>query len=132
MIDYVPRGTYDFSLDMSSLDNNSNCLNILTTLPYLPVPFTFKEDLAQEILEAVEILVKYSGYIERESRLADKMTKLESLSIPEDFDYSKVTSLSYESRQKLMKHKPRTISQASRIPGVSPADISVLLVFFGR
>ncbi|MBQ2243260.1 MAG: tRNA uridine-5-carboxymethylaminomethyl(34) synthesis enzyme MnmG [Bacteroidales bacterium] len=132
MIDYVPRGTYDFSIDMSSLDNNSNCLNILTTLPYLPVPFTFKEDLAQEILESVEILVKYSGYIERESRLADKMTKLESLSIPEDFDYSKVTSLSYESRQKLMKHKPRTISQASRIPGVSPADISVLLVFFGR
>ena len=132
MIDYVPRGTYDFSIDISSLDNNSNCLNILTTLPYLPVPFTFKEDLAHEILESVEILVKYSGYIERESRLADKMTKLESLSIPEDFDYSMVTSLSYESRQKLMKHKPRTISQASRIPGVSPADISVLLVFFGR
>ena len=86
----------------------------------------------QEILESVEILIKYSGYIERESRLADKMTKLESLSIPENFDYSKVTSLSYESRQKLMKHRPRTISQASRIPGVSPADISVLLVFFGR
>ena len=88
--------------------------------------------MSQEILESVEILVKYSGYIERESRLADKMTKLESLSIPEDFDYSKVTSLSYESRQKLIKHRPTTIAQASRIPGVSPADVSVLLIFFGR
>jgi tRNA uridine 5-carboxymethylaminomethyl modification enzyme len=76
--------------------------------------------------------VKYAGYIDRELQLAQKIKNLENLSIPEDFDYSKVTSLSMESRLKLTKHRPRNIAQASRIPGVSPADISVLLVYFGR
>ena len=132
LISFVPRGTYSFNVELSSELHSTNSINAVKCLPYLPAPFAFKDNLMQEILESVEILIKYSGYIERESRLADKMTKLESLSIPENFDYSKVTSLSYESRQKLMKHRPRTISQASRIPGVSPADISVLLVFFGR
>lgn len=88
--------------------------------------------LKSEILESVEIAVKYRGYIEREKRIADKILRLENVAIPEDFDFSKVTSLSIESRQKLIKHRPTTIAQASRIPGVSPADISVLLVFFGR
>lgn len=88
--------------------------------------------LENEILESVEIAVKYRGYIEREKRIADKILRLENVAIPEDFDFSKVTSLSIESRQKLIKHRPTTIAQASRIPGVSPADISVLLVFFGR
>ena len=64
--------------------------------------------------------------------MADKILKLEDIQIPEKFDYSTLTSISTESRQKLNKHKPKTISQASRIPGVSPADISVLLVYFGR
>jgi tRNA uridine 5-carboxymethylaminomethyl modification enzyme len=88
--------------------------------------------LGKEILESSEIAVKYRGYIEREKRIADKILKLENITIPEDFDFSKVTSLSIESRQKLIKHRPTTIAQASRIPGVSPADVSVLLVFFGR
>jgi tRNA uridine 5-carboxymethylaminomethyl modification enzyme len=85
-----------------------------------------------EILESVEIAVKYRGYIQREQRIAEKILKLEDVRIPENFDFLKVTSLSIESRQKLEKHRPTTISQASRIPGVSPADVSVLLVYFGR
>ncbi len=88
--------------------------------------------LKDEILESVEIAVKYRGYIQREQRIADKILKLEDVVIPDNFDFLKVTSLSIESRQKLMKHRPTTIAQASRIPGVSPADVSVLLVYFGR
>lgn len=88
--------------------------------------------MAREVLESAEIFVKYKGYIEREKRIADKILKLEDVRIPEKFDYSTLTSLSIESRQKLEKHRPKTISQASRIPGVSPADISILLVYFGR
>lgn len=88
--------------------------------------------LQDEILESVEIAIKYRGYIQREQRIADKILKLENVTIPEDFDFLKVSSLSIESRQKLMKHRPTTIAQASRIPGVSPADVSVLLVYFGR
>lgn len=88
--------------------------------------------LVKEIIESAEILVKYKGYIDREKRIADKILKLEEVKIPDDFDYTSLKSLSIESRQKLEKHRPKTISQASRIPGVSPSDISVLLVCFGR
>ncbi len=91
-----------------------------------------KSILPDELLESVEIAVKYRGYIQREQRIADKILKLENIIIPNDFDFLKVTSLSIESRQKLMKHRPTTIAQASRIPGVSPADVSVLLIYFGR
>ena len=132
LINFVPRGTLGMGTDLDFLDFENSALSFAKQLPYKPSSLTIDSNLEKEVLESVEILIKYSGYIERESRLADKMIKLESLSIPEDFDYSKVTSLSYESRQKLIKHRPRTISQASRIPGVSPADISVLLVYFGR
>lgn len=88
--------------------------------------------LANEVLQDVEIAIKYKGYIERESRIAEKMRRLETLQIPDNFDYTSVTSLSTEGRQKLMLHRPQTIGQASRIPGVSTSDISVLLVWFGR
>ena len=91
-----------------------------------------KSILDNEILESVEIAVKYRGYIQREQRIAEKILKLEDVRIPDNFDFLKVTSLSIESRQKLVKHRPTTIAQASRIPGVSPADVSVLLVYFGR
>ena len=84
------------------------------------------------IIEDVEIAVKYQGYIDRERRLADKIMRLENIRIPDDFDFSQVQSLSTECRIKLARYKPRTIAQASRISGVSPADISVLLVYFGR
>ncbi len=87
---------------------------------------------ACELLSSAEIAIKYKGYIEREKRLADKILRLEDVKIPEKFDYMVLKSISIESRQKLEKHRPKTIAQASRIPGVSPADISVLLVYFGR
>ena len=86
----------------------------------------------REILDSSEISIKYKGYIQREQQMADKIMRLENLSIPENFDFDKVESLSIECRQKLKKYAPRTIAQASRISGISPADISVLLVYFGR
>jgi tRNA uridine 5-carboxymethylaminomethyl modification enzyme len=89
-------------------------------------------NLDQEILEQAEIQVKYSGYIEKERNNADKLTRLEEVKIPENFDYSKIKSMSIEARQKLSKIRPITISQASRISGVSPSDISVLLIYMGR
>ena len=85
-----------------------------------------------EILEQAEIQVKYSGYIEKERNNANKLTRLEDVKIPEDFDYNKIKSMSIEARQKLGKIRPITISQASRISGVSPSDISVLLIYMGR
>jgi len=91
-----------------------------------------ENQLDREVLEQVEIQVKYSGYIEKEKNNAAKLTKLEGIRIPENFDYSRLKSLSYEAREKLSQIQPRTISQASRISGVSPNDISVLLVFMGR
>jgi tRNA uridine 5-carboxymethylaminomethyl modification enzyme len=89
-------------------------------------------DVDQEILEQAEIQVKYSGYIEKERNNADKLTRLEDVKIPDSFDYDKIKSLSYEAKEKFKKIKPITISQASRISGVSPSDISVLLIYMGR
>ncbi len=86
----------------------------------------------REVLDSCEINIKYKGYIQREQQMADKIMRLENLIIPEGFDFDRVESLSIECRQKLKKYSPRTIAQASRISGVSPADISVLLVYFGR
>ena len=86
----------------------------------------------KEVADSVEIAIKYKGYIDREQRIADKIQRLEDLIIPEDFDFDRVSGLTIECRQKLKRYTPRTIAQASRISGVSPADISVLLVYFGR
>ena len=85
-----------------------------------------------EVTDSVEIMIKYKPYIERESQEAKKLQTLENLIIPEDFDFDRVSGLSIECRQKLKKYAPRNIAQASRISGVSPSDISVLLVYFGR
>ena len=85
-----------------------------------------------EILEQAEIQVKYSGYIEKERNNANKLLRLEDLKIPEDFDYNNIKSMSIEAKQKLSKIRPVTISQASRISGVSPSDVSVLLIYMGR
>ena len=101
-------------LDLNSLDNQ--------------VSVNYK----REILDSSEISIKYKGYIQREQQMADKIMRLENLVIPDDFDFDRVESLSIECRQKLKKYTPKTIAQASRISGVSPADISVLLVYFGR
>jgi tRNA uridine 5-carboxymethylaminomethyl modification enzyme len=94
--------------------------------------FFIKEQIDITILEQVEIHLKYSGYIEKERSNADKLNRLENVIIPKMFNFDKVTSLSYEAREKLSKIQPSTISQASRISGVSPSDISVLLVYMGR
>jgi tRNA uridine 5-carboxymethylaminomethyl modification enzyme len=90
------------------------------------------EYVYEEVLQSAEISIKYQGYIEREKAIADKLRRLENLRIPEDFDFSKVASLSMECRIKLNRYRPRTIAQAARISGVSPADIQVLLIYFGR
>ena len=93
---------------------------------------TVDADYRRQVLESVDTYIKYKGYIEREERQAEKLSRLEYIRIPASFDYSAISSLSIESRQKLNKYRPETIAQASRIPGVSPADISVLFVYFGR
>ncbi len=87
---------------------------------------------AGEILEAVEISIKYEGYITREKLMADKIRRLEKIKLDENFDYERLKSISTEARQKLSRLKPKTIGQASRISGVSPSDISVLLIYMGR
>ena len=91
-----------------------------------------EHDLNEEIIEQTEIQIKYSGYIEKEKNNADKLTRLEYVKIPKEFDYTQVKSMSYEAREKLHAVQPATVAQASRISGVSPNDISVLLVFLGR
>ena len=91
-----------------------------------------EHDLDYDVLQQTEIQVKYAGYIEKEKNNADKLNRLEGIKIPENFDYNKLKSLSYEAREKLTTIKPATVSQASRISGVSPNDISVLLVYMGR
>ena len=91
-----------------------------------------KNELTEEEKTCAEVEVKYAGYIEKERNNADKLNRLESVRIPDNFDYDKIVSLSFEGREKLKKIRPVTLSQASRISGVSPADISVLLIYMGR
>ncbi|MDF4201437.1 tRNA uridine-5-carboxymethylaminomethyl(34) synthesis enzyme MnmG [Maribacter sp. SA7] len=94
--------------------------------------FVKENKFDNEILEQAEVQIKYSGYIAKEKLNADKLHRLEAVKIPENFDYSKLKSLSFEAREKMTKIQPVTISQASRISGVTPSDISVLLVYLGR
>lgn len=96
------------------------------------VEYIENNNLDREMLEQAEVQVKYSGYIEKERNNADKLNRLEDIRIPESFDYDKVKSLSYEAKEKMKKIRPVTISQASRISGVSPTDVSVLLIHMGR
>lgn len=94
--------------------------------------FIIDNDIDKEIIEQTEIHVKYAGYIEKEKNNADKLNRLENVLIPNNFNYNKVKSLSFEAREKLTNIQPTTISQASRISGVTPSDVSVLLVYMGR
>src|SRR5210317_214354 len=96
------------------------------------VAYVRENNFSREVLEQAEIQIKYAGYIEKEKNNADKLQRLEHVKIPADFDYSLLKSLSYEAREKLQEIQPVSIAQASRISGVSPSDISVLLVFLGR
>ena len=131
-----------FETSLNSTDDSSalySAFDILKFNTEYPLPSTdvdlnsvINNNYKNEILSSSEISIKYKGYIQREQQMADKISRLENLSIPEGFDFDKVESLSIECRQKLKKYSPRTIAQASRISGVSPSDISVLLVYFGR
>ncbi|MCI1719968.1 MAG: tRNA uridine-5-carboxymethylaminomethyl(34) synthesis enzyme MnmG [Bacteroidales bacterium] len=152
LLKIVPRGTKvispakeldgKYSATDEILNNPAKRLSALSakkftfSFPYRPAKISLKTkqkfQLSDETLQSVEIAIKYRGYIEREKLQADKMHRLEGMKIPAKFDYTKVYSLSTEGRQKLILHQPATIAQASRIPGVSPSDISVLLIFFGR
>ena len=115
LLNFVPRGTFSkFSVDIPEGDSYGEKYG------------------RKEIIDSVGIGIKYKGYIEREKSIAEKIARLEDLKIPQDFDFEKVSGLTIECRQKLSRYKPSTIAQASRISGVSPADISVLLVYFGR
>ena len=94
--------------------------------------FVEKSGITAEVIEQAEIQIKYKGYIEREKLLAEKLRRLENITIPDGFDFMQMNALTIEARQKLTKIRPETIGQASRIPGVSPADINVMLIKFGR
>jgi tRNA uridine 5-carboxymethylaminomethyl modification enzyme len=106
--------------------------DLIPVLPELDAILQDSGNLRAEIIEAAEINIKYKGYIEREKLLADKIGRLESIKIPSGIDYSILKSISTEARQKLGKQKPETIGVASRISGVSPSDISVILLYMGR
>lgn len=113
------------------LRNGVSLAGVIGALPRL-AKFVDDNGIGESEIEEAEIEIKYSGYIERERLVADKLHRLENIAIPADFDYASMQSLTIEARQKLMRIRPTTIAQASRIPGVSPADVNVLLVRFGR
>ena len=120
------RKIFDFVLR-----NGITLAGLIGVLPKLR-KFVADNGITDEIIEEAEIEIKYSGYIEREKQVAEKLHRLEDIAIPDGFDYSSMQSLTIEARQKLLRIRPTTIGQASRIPGVSPADVNVLLVRFGR
>ena len=107
-------------------------LDIMSMKNNLPKLEKALEGFSREVLEQVEIQVKYDVYIEKENELVQKMSQLEDLLIPDAFDYSKLVSLSNEARQKFTRIKPRTLGQASRISGVNPSDVQILMVYMGR
>ena len=111
--------------------NNTSFETLQEVLPKLK-KFIEKNVINEEVIEEAEIQIKYKGYIEREKFIAEKLHRLENISIPDNFDYFSMNALTIEARQKLNRIRPTTIGQASRIPGVSPADVNVLLVKFGR
>ena len=106
--------------------------NLSDSIPALKRAMNLPENRKEEIAEAAEIRIKYKGYIEREKAVADKMHRLENIKIKGRFRYKELHEISTEGRQKLEKINPETLAQASRIPGVSPSDINVLLILLGR
>ena len=111
---------------------NVTIMGLAEALPELKEKIETLGARKEEIVESTEINIKYKGYIEREKLAADKLRRLDNIRLPKDFDYNSVQSLSTEARQKLIRIQPNTIGEASRIPGVSPNDVSVLLVLMGR
>lgn len=109
-----------------------NILQLSEYIPELKELLDSIEDRREEVIEAAEVRIKYAGYIERERMVADKIARLENIRLKSDFDYNSLQQLTIEARQKLSRIRPETVGQASRIPGVSPADINILLVLLGR
>lgn len=109
-----------------------NIANLAPLIPALQRELDKIPNRKEEIIEAAEILIKYSGYIDREKMIADKINRLENIRIKDKFDYNSIKALSTEARQKLSAIDPETIAQASRIPGISPSDINILLILLGR
>ena len=107
-------------------------VNLEDMIKHVPSLSTYFKNVPRETRQQVEIQIKYEAYINKEKELANKALILEELSIPDNFDYNKVKSLSTEGRQKFMKIKPRTLGQAGRISGVNPTDIQILMVYMGR
>ncbi len=120
------------SLSIAHLALSSNCSYPLSRLDLSKANDSIESNLRNEVVQSVEVAIKYKGYIEREKKVADKLHSLERLIIPENFDFDRIQGLSIECRQKLKRYAPKTIAQASRISGVSPSDIQVLLVYVGR
>lgn len=109
-----------------------NLEDIISNTERLKPAFNLNDEFTRSIIQEAEILIKYEGYIEKEKEVADKLIRLENVKLSPDFDYNALHSLTIEARQKLTAQKPQTLGQASRISGVSPADIAVLAVFLGR
>lgn len=109
-----------------------NLRDMIENVDYLKTNYDLSNESVRNIIEEAEIIVKYEGYIDKEREVADKLNRLENVKLSPDFDYYALNSLTMEAREKLTKHKPQTLGQASRISGISPADISVIAVFLGR
>ena len=109
-----------------------NLRDMINSIDYLKENYDLSNESIRNIVEEAEIIVKYEGYIDKEREVADKLNRLENVKLSPDFDYYALKSLTMEAREKLTKHKPQTLGQASRISGISPADISVIAVFLGR
>jgi tRNA uridine 5-carboxymethylaminomethyl modification enzyme len=107
-------------------------IDLLALMKAIPTLNEVLEPYDQEVLEEAEIQVKYDTYIQKEKELVNKMSQLEDLKIPDNFNYDKLVSLSNEARQKFGKIQPRTLGQASRISGVNPSDVQILMLFMGR
>ena len=114
------------------LARNEISLRILTDKISALSRFVEENEIMPEVIDHIEMQSKYGGYIERERLAAEKLNRLENIRIRDDFDFNSLQSITIEARQKLSRIRPKTIGQASRIPGVSPADINVLLIYFGR
>lgn len=109
-----------------------NLLEVILALDFLSAKYDLNDRFVRECVQEAEILIKYDGYITKEYDLVKKLNRLEYVKLPADFDYHTLTSLSFEAREKLHKYRPENLGQASRISGISPADISVLAIFLGR
>lgn len=120
LIDLIQRPQLNITLLAPHIDALQNAINAIPA------------ERREEIVEAAEVLIKYSGYIERERAVADKLRRLDEVRIPAGFEFDTINSLSTEARQKLSRIRPATIGQASRIPGISPSDINILLLLMNR